>query len=614
MNFVKNHCWGLFSIITAIFISVVLNVLASSVPLKSHQLALVSSDANISSMPHIWETNDHIEFRSGLENTTHKKHNSSIQHFTFVAHIESLDTESLALYIPYYQHQITIFINGQQVDDLGFFEEFAGGLLRSSAYILLQKSWFKEGENTVGITVNAGDFIFGGLSNVYLGPAKVLSSRDQINQLFERDFKLLIVGALFLMIITGLVRFYTRPQDKSVAWLALFYSVTCLIGIHVLAKRLPIIDFLTPWSFLLIPVAILSLLAYRQSLNNKVFFKYTVPAIAIYIISLGVLIVGFDVVFKILVFFYAIPLTCILLSLLLFLYAQDTWRNDNPYDGFMLGALIILLIAIFNSAPRQYIGIDTEFSFLQLEKCFILIGLAVLQIKKHTNDANMVDQAATELENQLALKTRELESLFIQQQCLAEKAASAKERQRITADLHDGVAGHLSTMLALIEIGDATNENLNEIANTALTDLRMVIETLSLPEGELRGALAAFRERCVAPLHYLGVDIEWNLIDLPRIEHLNSEQLLSILRLVQEAITNAMKHGKATRFDISGWQPDTTTGCISIANSGGLPLQDYTPGHGIKSMHKRAADIGGTLDIVKTHSGAEVNLRIPILR
>jgi signal transduction histidine kinase len=169
-------------------------------------------------------------------------------------------------------------------------------------------------------------------------------------------------------------------------------------------------------------------------------------------------------------------------------------------------------------------------------------------------------------------------------------------------------------MLALIEIGDATNENLNEIANTALTDLRMVIETLALPEGDLRGALAAFRERCVAPLHYLGVDIEWDLIGLPRIEHLNSEQLLSILRLVQEAITNAMKHGQAKRFAISGWQPDTITGCISITNSGGLPLQDYTPGHGIKSMHKRAAGIGGTLDIVKTYSGAIVNLRIPILR
>lgn len=238
----------------------------------------------------------------------------------------------------------------------------------------------------------------------------------------------------------------------------------------------------------------------------------------------------------------------------------------------------------------------------------------MLLAKKQTSNANMVDQAAAELANQLALKTQELETTFVQQQGLAEKAARAKERQRITADLHDGVAGHLTTMLALIEIGDATNENLNEIANTALTDLRMVIETLALPEGDLRGALAAFRERCVAPLHYLGVDVEWDLIGLPRIEHLNSEQLLSILRLVQEAITNAMKHGQAKRFVISGWQPDTTTGCISITNSGGLPLQDYTPGHGIKSMHKRAAGIGGTLDIVKTYSGAIVNLRIPILR
>ena len=610
MNFIKNHYWGLLSIITTIFIAVSLYAIANPSALKPYQLALVSNDANISSLPHAWES----KLETSVGSNAKQKHPGQSKAFTFVVLIESLDTERLALYIPYYQHHLTLFINGQPVDDLGFFREYEGDNIRSSTYLLLQNSWFKEGENTISVTVSVDDFFSGSLSNVYLGPAKVLTSRYQFQQFVTQDFKLLSFGAQFLFILTSLIRFYGRPQDTSALWLALFYTLSCVIGIHVFVDRLPVITPLIPWMFLLLPIAVSCLLAFRQAFQNNPPYKYMKSVVAAYISALLVCNVFFDVSLHGLLYFLSIPLACILISYVLFLYAKDIWITDNFCNAFMLTAAALFLLVLFLIGFRKYLGIDFDIYFIIVFKTLFLVGLAVLLEQKQTNDANLVDQAAAELANQLALKTQELEASFVQQRALAEKAARAKERQRITADLHDGVAGHLTTMLALIEIGDATNENLNEIANTALTDLRMVIETLALPEGDLRGALAAFRERCVAPLHYLGVDIEWDLIGLPRIEHLNSEQLLSILRLVQEAITNAMKHGQAKRFVISGWQPDTVTGCISITNSGGLPLQDYTPGHGIKSMHKRAAGIGGTLDIVKTYSGAIVNLRIPILR
>lgn len=614
MNFFKNHYRGLLSIIITIFVAVFFYLLASSSALKPYQLALVSNDANISSLPYIWEKNFDTKMETSLGSTPNKKNLEQTKNFTFVTSIESLDAERLALYIPYYEHQLTLFINGQKVDDLGFFPEFQGSFLRPSVYLLLQNSWFKEGENTIDITVNPGEFFFGSLSNVYLGPAKALASRYQLKQFFEQDFKLLLFGAQFVFLITCLIRFYGRPQDKSSAWLSLAYFILCLVGIPIFVIRLPEIVPFTHWFSLLIPIFILCIVGFRRSFQNKASSKYLRPVIVTYISALLVFVVVFDVALYNLLILFSLPLASIFVVYLLLSYAKDIWISDNLNDAFMFSVFLFLLISVVMVGILKTQGIDFVFNFAPVFNFCILVGFAVLLEQKKTNDANLVDQAATELANQLALKTQELETTFVQQRGLAEKAARAKERQRITADLHDGVAGHLTTMLALIEIGDATNENLNEIANTALTDLRMVIETLALPEGELRGALAAFRERCVAPLHYIGVDIEWDLIELPRIEHLNSEQLLSILRLVQEAITNAMKHGKATRFDISGWQPDTTTGCISITNSGGLPLQDYTPGHGIKNMHKRAAGIGGTLDIVKTYSGAIVNLRIPILR
>jgi len=65
-------------------------------------------------------------------------------------------------------------------------------------------------------------------------------------------------------------------------------------------------------------------------------------------------------------------------------------------------------------------------------------------------------------------------------------------------------------------------------------------------------ALANFRERLVPQLHRLGVELDWSIAGLPEVSGVTPGNALAILRILQEAITNALKYGPARKIGIRG--------------------------------------------------------------
>ncbi len=88
-----------------------------------------------------------------------------------------------------------------------------------------------------------------------------------------------------------------------------------------------------------------------------------------------------------------------------------------------------------------------------------------------------------------------------------------------------------------------------------------------------------------------GIEINYKLPDT----ELESQETTVLYRVIQEAITNAARHGKATRIDIeAGLNDDGAWFCIQNNGEAG---GDYTEGFGLSSMRKRLEDMGGSLDI-----------------
>jgi two-component system, NarL family, sensor histidine kinase UhpB len=207
---------------------------------------------------------------------------------------------------------------------------------------------------------------------------------------------------------------------------------------------------------------------------------------------------------------------------------------------------------------------------------------------------NKLDAAHETLLLRLDEQQRELSRLHEKEQRRTADAVREEERLRLTRDLHDGLSGNLVSIIALAEEPEPERAAIEQAAREALDDLRLVINSLDIGDRDLPLALASFRERLAPRLRRLGVELDWSMEQLPEVSGVTPSGALAVLRILQEGVTNALKHGPARRIAIQG-------------NCGGRRGRNHQPrerrrsaggagkGHGLDNMRRRAEALGGRL-------------------
>ncbi|MFD5270497.1 sensor histidine kinase [Streptomyces sp. NPDC058335] len=189
------------------------------------------------------------------------------------------------------------------------------------------------------------------------------------------------------------------------------------------------------------------------------------------------------------------------------------------------------------------------------------------------------------------------------------RLAVAEERTRITREMHDIVTHNLSVMVALNDAAVYAQHRSPEKATTvmlqisetgrqALTDMRRSLGVLRTDEPDAeRHPLPG-----IAQLHALADQM--CVAGLPtRLEvrgghtHIPATAQLTVYRLVQEALTNTLKHTPPGTHAEVRVRCSAETATVDVTDSGPCPaLPGATPsGHGIPSMRERAAAYGGKL-------------------
>ncbi|HEX9864640.1 MAG TPA: GAF domain-containing sensor histidine kinase [Acidimicrobiia bacterium] len=200
--------------------------------------------------------------------------------------------------------------------------------------------------------------------------------------------------------------------------------------------------------------------------------------------------------------------------------------------------------------------------------------------------------------------------------------ALAEERERMARELHDALNQSLFSLsltarAASRHLGtdpERAAEELNEIAllaKEAMAELRAVVEGLRTPDVDRDGLLAAIRSQAalLSRVHHLDVDVEANeepTLD-GRVEH-------EVFRIVQEALTNAVRHAQPARVTVSLVSGDSLQLTVRDDGLGFDPDEQNYRGRrlGLTSMRERAASIGGTLTISSSPgNGATVRLEVP---
>jgi signal transduction histidine kinase len=194
------------------------------------------------------------------------------------------------------------------------------------------------------------------------------------------------------------------------------------------------------------------------------------------------------------------------------------------------------------------------------------------------------------------------------QRQLAEVAVH-RERRRIARDLHDGLAQELSFIVGqagrLSRESDDPPARIGEAAKRALDESRQAIATLARPvEASLDESVSqaaedvAVRER---------VRLE---LDLAPGLHAPDAVHDALMRIVREAVSNAVRHGRARSVAVRLTRADELRLCVE---DDGIGLGDGGgPGFGLTSMRERAHALGGTIDVSpRRPQGVCVEVRLP---
>jgi signal transduction histidine kinase len=192
--------------------------------------------------------------------------------------------------------------------------------------------------------------------------------------------------------------------------------------------------------------------------------------------------------------------------------------------------------------------------------------------------------------------------------------AAAAERSRIAREMHDVVAHNIAVMIALAEGAAYTNDTeperataiMSQVSGTgraALAEMRRLLGVMRAPEdaspAHAPQPTIADLDELVETVRTAGLPTRLAITGSPAT--LPPSAQLAIYRMVQEALTNTLKHASASRAEVRlSCSPESVR--LEITNDGTTTA--YGPaGHGIVGMRERAAVFGGEIEAGPGPSG-----------
>jgi signal transduction histidine kinase len=231
------------------------------------------------------------------------------------------------------------------------------------------------------------------------------------------------------------------------------------------------------------------------------------------------------------------------------------------------------------------------------------------------------------LEKRVAEHTADLEAASARSKRLESivREVDERERERLGRDIHDMVGQTLTALAIRCEV--LKNRLVIEGSSHAL-DASSILDNVKLLMSQTRSLarqlfpVAVESREINEPLQELagsmrvslGIDCSCKFKGEQFFGRLDAEAKINIFRIAQEAVSNAIKHGKARKIAIS-LELRENGGSISIANNG-LPFLPDAPkgdGIGMSIMKSRAEMLGGSLAISPAAGGgAKVKCSFPL--
>ena len=200
--------------------------------------------------------------------------------------------------------------------------------------------------------------------------------------------------------------------------------------------------------------------------------------------------------------------------------------------------------------------------------------------------------------------------------------AREEERRRLRRDLHDGLGPTLASLSQRIDAASSlvTQQPEEAVAllqtikgqmRSTISDLRRLVYALRPPVLDEFGLISAIRDHTIPSQQSSGVHISLSAPE--ELPPLSAATEVAAFRIVEEALTNVVRHAQAQQCQICLELTDTGELVMTITDNGkGLP-QTYQASVGMHSMRERAEELGGRCTVqTRPTGGTRVSVSLPL--
>jgi len=517
-----------------------------------------------------------------------------------------------AVYLPSLGMNAAVWVNGEPVGSGGSFEEPVARNFNRPLLFAFPSRLLDRTRNVIHVRL----WCYATPHHGYLGPLRV-GPAEALRPAFEaRRFRQIelarastLVTGILLLLLVGL---WVGSRFAGVyGWFVVATGVWAVSSLNYWVRDVPVTTWtwerLVSWPLEGFAVA-LALWVHRfvdveRPRTERALFAFAAgSALAVALLPIA------D--------FYPAVLGLHAASLAIALYAVSEllrrWRRFPPWQTgvYVGGAAFALAFAVHDFAMQIGWLPATASPLLPFVVPIMLICFGLTLTARFVASLRAAESLSRELEQRVEEKHGELERSYARMRDLERAHVLAHERERLMREMHDGLGGHLVSALSLAESeGNATA--VTEALRRALDEMRVVIDSLD-PEVEDLGQLVALlRARLEPMLRRHGLRIVWDVGRDPGLPSLGPERSLHVLRILQEAITNVVKHASPGEVRIA-----TRSGrgvvTLVVADDGRGRAQEAQGGRGLANMYARAEELGATLRITSDGAGTRVELDLPV--
>lgn len=609
--------------ITAILILFVPNFAVGTSELQEKALHITSVERSLSTS-YLNKPPGEVEYRSIQLPDNWDKSAKNFQGYAWYRisfDADQFATSKLSLMLPRVIMNAEVFLNGSRIGGQGKMEGQLSRYWNRPLTFEIPRDLLKRNDKTNMLHIQVAGYknYRSGLSEFWIGPSEVLSNAHNRATRWQVDSSLIAVFLAFTSGIVILAASSIFSDRTGLTYLGISAILWSLRNIGYFTEWIPFehslwgqtVHTLHIWFACFFGLFMLDYMGWKSRRFRRFLLLYST------VFTLLIFSIGSDDVLSF-TFFMLAPIIPFMtwLSFKLLRFSSE----HRSMEG-MLMAISCLIFLVLSSRDLL---IATELlhygnTLLGHTSGVVLFSAcSVLVLTRYRQVLDALKKANDNLNIKLRQREKELLDKFVEIRAIQTERAKEQERRRIMQDIHDGVGSSLVTALNVAESRPLGQGELKEVLTDCLDDLRFAIDSLDPVSDDLLAVLGNFRWRFEKRLTSAGIKLNWKVSDLPTLVGYNSRDVFEILKFVQEAFANALKHAKATELTLVTHLDQTGTVCIEVNDNGKGFDVDQTKasaGRGLKNMQMRASHLEGSLTLKSdpNHgSGTTVTLRIPL--